>query len=228
MQVGHQISQQKKKGRPVGKRNLKDDILTSAINILSEKGDDELSLREISRRLNVTNVALFHYFSNKENLIAALALQGYEKLKGILKETETSSVHETPLNRLGLICQAYVEFAQTDEVFYRCMYHGLIRNFDHYPELQKGNQNCFDIIESAVIDIPGFSEDKLKVRTTSYTVSSLLHGTVTLLKDTRGHDILESKNLTSKTIISSLDQMLAQLISNSGHPLDQNSNIEYI
>jgi AcrR family transcriptional regulator len=64
----------RKPGRPPSKKGqaeprLKDTILKETILVLSEMGIPNFSLKEVSRRANITPAAIYYYFGNKKALI---------------------------------------------------------------------------------------------------------------------------------------------------------------
>lgn len=93
---------------------FKQRILDCAIEILKEEGIQGLSMRKISKRLDYTQGILYHYFKNKDELLAALTFQGYQGILQILQEVANPKLG--PSQQLGVTLKAYMEgmLAQPD------------------------------------------------------------------------------------------------------------------
>ena len=63
------------RGRPPRRdgRDTRAEILDAALDLFSEKGYDQTSLREIAEQVRITKAALYYYFPSKEALFATLA-----------------------------------------------------------------------------------------------------------------------------------------------------------
>ncbi|GAB1438733.1 TetR/AcrR family transcriptional regulator [Providencia sp.] len=74
---------ERKPGRPKTKQvNISSEsIISKAIDILSEKGIEQLSMRQIAKEMSITPMAIYHYFSDKNALIEAIADALYKDIK---------------------------------------------------------------------------------------------------------------------------------------------------
>jgi AcrR family transcriptional regulator len=84
-------------------------ILQAARALILEKGADKLSLREIARRIGYSPAGLYEYFGSKEEIVAAVAAEGFEQLHAYLNRVPNDL---PPMQRLVAIGLAYVQFAQ--------------------------------------------------------------------------------------------------------------------
>ena len=94
-------------------------LLRSAGNIMEKEGLEALSLREVARRAGVSHNAPYRHFAEREALLAALAVEGFERL-GVAqrKAAETGG-----LRAMG---EAYVQFALQNPQRFRLMFGGQI------------------------------------------------------------------------------------------------------
>lgn len=60
--------------------NLRKALIDAAIPLLAEKGISGLSIREVARQIGVGHAAPYRHFSNKNELIEAIAAVGYRQL----------------------------------------------------------------------------------------------------------------------------------------------------
>ncbi|MFA6765376.1 MAG: helix-turn-helix domain-containing protein, partial [Sphaerochaetaceae bacterium] len=61
-------------------QRMKDDILAAAREIANEEGYASISIRKIARKIEYTPSIIYHYFSNKEEILEHLLKSGYLKL----------------------------------------------------------------------------------------------------------------------------------------------------
>src|SRR5215210_5327 len=65
--------------------DLKATILAEAAVLVSQRGADGLSLRELARAAGVSHAAPAHHFTDRRGLFTALATEGFAMLAGALK-----------------------------------------------------------------------------------------------------------------------------------------------
>ncbi|MFH0521646.1 TetR/AcrR family transcriptional regulator [Streptomyces sp. M41] len=95
--------------RPYHHGDLRAALLAAAERTLREKGVGSLSLRELAREVGVSHAAPGRHFKDKQALLNALALAGYERLAQALS---TADDPELPLEpRLTSLARAYLGFA---------------------------------------------------------------------------------------------------------------------
>jgi AcrR family transcriptional regulator len=90
--------------------DLRAALLVQAESRLRERGVAGLSLRELARDLDVSPGAPGRHFESKQELLAALALRGYERLDRVTAAA-MSAAGDTFAARLDAAARAYVDFA---------------------------------------------------------------------------------------------------------------------
>lgn len=101
--------------------DLRAALLARAEETLREKGPAALSLRELARDLGVSHAAPSRHFKDKQALLDALALTGFERLTAVL-ESSQDGVEETFAKRLDAVARAYVGFALDNAELLDLMY----------------------------------------------------------------------------------------------------------
>jgi len=101
--------------------NLREALIKAAVALIGEAGPQAFTLREAARRAGVSHNAPYRHFASKEELLAAVAAEGFERLKGSMLRAMTPA--KSSRERLELCGCGYVEFAL------RCPHH-LVVMFD--------------------------------------------------------------------------------------------------
>jgi len=108
--------------------DLRAALLTRAEETLKEKGPAALSLRELARDLGVSHAAPSRHFKDKQALLDALALAGFDRLVATLAASGKAA-DESFADRLGKLARAYVGFATANPELLDLMY-----SVKHDPE----------------------------------------------------------------------------------------------
>lgn len=90
--------------------DLRTALLTRAEQTLREKGPAALSLRELARDIGVSHAAPSRHFKDKQALLDALALAGFERLHRELSESQEGA-GESFTDRIAAMARTYVAFA---------------------------------------------------------------------------------------------------------------------
>ncbi|MFG2530696.1 TetR/AcrR family transcriptional regulator [Streptomyces sp. NPDC048516] len=101
--------------------DLRAALLTRAEQTLREKGPGALSLRELARDLGVSHAAPSRHFKDKQALLDALALAGFDRLDEALAASRAAA-GEAFADRLGGLVRAYVDFAVANAELLDLMY----------------------------------------------------------------------------------------------------------
>src|SRR3954471_16858488 len=95
--------------RPYHHGDLRAALLAAAERPLRDRGAGALSLRELAREVGVSHAAPGRHFKDKQALLDALALAGYERLPGALESADDPGLPLEP--RLCGLAKTYVGFA---------------------------------------------------------------------------------------------------------------------
>ena len=97
--------------RPYHHGDLPNALRHAAADVIVERGLGNFSLREVARRAGVSHTAPAHHFGDMEGLLTSLATEGFETLTQAM-EHALAGLHD-PVERLAVMGETYVEFAQT-------------------------------------------------------------------------------------------------------------------
>lgn len=143
--------------------DLRRQLLAQAATISATIGPESITLRELARRAGVSHSAPVHHFGTRQNLLTALAADGFEALNGALTEY-SDDIHE-----MGI---AYVLWAIGHPGHYAVMWRP--RNLaDDNEQLNRLRNHAWTLL-SAAVSISASSETEVKVAT--YAAFAVVHG----------------------------------------------------
>jgi len=72
----------------LGTKNTREILLKNAINLFSQKGYSNTSIREIGKKAGISSSIIYHYFKNKEEMLFEIVHSSTKDLIRSLRETE--------------------------------------------------------------------------------------------------------------------------------------------
>ncbi len=129
------------------RKNLEEQLLRAAAEVVATKGVAALSLRELGRLTGVSRSAAYHYFSDKAALLARVGELGFQRLKDRIVAEAGSEAD--PVRRLKLGLAGYVAFAREDEHFFRMMFADVLDRPN--PGAVDGAGTVFDFSSEAAL-----------------------------------------------------------------------------
>ena len=97
---------------------LRAETLSAARELIREEGYEGLTLRKLAKRMECSPMALYSYFADKQALLIALALEGFEKLA----KRFSSAASRNPLTSLRKILLDYIAYAEENPFEYRILF----------------------------------------------------------------------------------------------------------
>jgi AcrR family transcriptional regulator len=133
--------------KPYHHGHLQDALLQAAIHLISETGPAGLSLREVARRAGVSHNAPYRHFQDREELLAAVAAQGFRELTQAM--LDGAAKQSTAMGRLKLAGLAYVEFALRRKEHFTVMFDAPLSK-RHIPISAEAGEQAFGTLVSLV------------------------------------------------------------------------------
>ncbi len=162
------------RSEPYHHANLRQTLLDAAVALIGEVGPRAFTLREVARRAGVSHNAPYRHFASKDELLAEVAAEGFDRLTASMQKSMARAT--SPRERLQECGCGYVAFAL------RWPQHFLVM-FD-LPQAPHGQekhhaagQNAFAVLEECIAaaqqsgDLP--AGDPLPL---AWTAWSLVHG----------------------------------------------------
>src|ERR1700746_1508362 len=113
--------------------NLKEALMRAALDLIAEKGPGGFTFAEAARWAGVSPAAPYRHFRDRDELLANVALRGFEQFEAALTRAWDDGRPEAfaALDRLG---KAYLAFARSEPAYYSAMFEAGIP-LDTSPEL---------------------------------------------------------------------------------------------
>ena len=97
-------------------------ILATSRELLDQGGPAALSMREVARRAGCTHQAPYHYFPNREAILAALVTEGFTGLADALHRARTDNAGADASGIVIATGSAYIDFALSNPGVFRIMF----------------------------------------------------------------------------------------------------------
>lgn len=109
--------------RERGREHVRTLILEAARDLLSEHGLGALSMRAIAERIEYSPGTIYLYFKDKDELIAEVVKQGFERLSAYAA-AELAALPETrrAAEQYGAMGRAYARFGIENTAYFRVMF----------------------------------------------------------------------------------------------------------
>lgn len=104
--------------RAEGKRAVRTALLSVASDLLEREGPQALSMRRIATLAGCSTGVLYSQFGGKEEIIAGLYDEGFERLQATLEAISTSD----PLEHVRELNRTYRKFARANPTHYSIMF----------------------------------------------------------------------------------------------------------
>jgi len=131
--------------------DLKNALIQAGIDILAEDGISRLSLRKVAKRAGASHNAPYAHFRDKQALVAAISMEGYQRLY-----TELTRIDQVfqgdPLKRLVEVARSYVQFSILDPAHFKITFSGVIDKENEYPAFVEIAQKSFTFLTNLAAD----------------------------------------------------------------------------
>lgn len=129
-----------RRAKPYHHENLRGVLLEAAIRLIAEVGPTAFTLREVARRAGVSHNAPYRHFRDRDDLMAAVATQGYRELTQAMVQAAGSKTDA--LERLKHAGLGYVAFALRRPEHFTVMFDAPMSERKH-PESAKAAKQAF-------------------------------------------------------------------------------------
>src|SRR5580700_6732697 len=127
--------------------NLREALIRAALELIAKKGTAGFTFAEAARFAGVSPAAPYRHFRDRDELMASVALRGFEQFEAVLERAWNDGRPDAllGLDRLG---KAYLEFARAQPAFYSAMFEaGVPVSAD--PALRKASEAALAVLRGA-------------------------------------------------------------------------------
>ncbi len=122
--------------------DLQSCLITTATTMISEEGIEALSLRKLALRIGVSRTAAYHHFKDKNDLLSAIAAQGFCSWQKQVEQIFNNS-EQNDKEKYQAFVHHYVHFATQNAAIYKLMFGSTLWKKDN--EKQNSSQNLIDV-----------------------------------------------------------------------------------
>jgi len=170
------------RARPYHHGDLRHALLAEAARLVESEGLRALTLRELARRLGVSHAAPVNHFADKDQLLLALAAEGFEELS---TDLEAALRAGSPAARLRQTGRAYIHFALRRPGHFRVMFGQGYMKEVRPPQLLDSGSRAYGFLQTAVTAVlpPARARSAARVNEAAFFAWSTVHGAATLILD---------------------------------------------
>ncbi len=158
--------------------NLRNTLIEAALEILNTDGIEALSLRRVARDSFVSQAAPYSHFRDKNDLMAAIAETGFQKLA--LQMAEEATGANTTQIQIEKLITSYINFATRNKSLFQLMYSRELSDMKDHPTLAMTAGKSYSLISTALSKRNNQEED---TRFLTVSIWSLCHGLTSLIID---------------------------------------------
>lgn len=170
-----------RRAAPYHHGDLRRALIDVTVQLIREGGVAAVSMREVAGRLGVTMGAPYHHFRDKDELLAAVAAQGFQRLRAeILQALECAPQRPGP-EQLQEMARAYIHFATQNAAEYSAMFLPQFRDRPRFPELHAVGGESFELLATFLREALALDGEQAMLR--AVALWSRWHGFACLVND---------------------------------------------
>lgn len=96
-------------------------LIAAAVEMITQQGLESITMRSLSEWIGVSRTAAYRHFENKEALLTATAIAGFDQF-GLALHTARNNKSLDEIARFKEMGKAYLEFAIQNPAYYQLMF----------------------------------------------------------------------------------------------------------
>jgi AcrR family transcriptional regulator len=156
-------------------QNLREACIQEAMRIIETDGIEQLSMREVSRRLGISHQAPYKHFPSRDHILAEILARSFEDFARHLEARQRSADPHADLQAMGY---AYLTYAAQHPLQYRLMFGMPLPDAAQHPQMMEKAGQAFSLLRDVLSRLEGrpyLDGDALYVWATMHGLASLLH-----------------------------------------------------
>ena len=127
--------------------NLREALIQAALELIAQKGPAGFTFAEAARHAGVSQAAPYRHFRDRDELMASVALRGFEQFEAALARGWDDGRPE-PIAALVRLGKIYLEFARAHPAYYAAMFEAGIP-VAATPPLREASDRAFAALRGA-------------------------------------------------------------------------------
>lgn len=158
--------------------DLRRRVLDASLALIDSAGLEAFSMREVARRAGVSHQAPYHYFADREAIMAAIVAEGFAQLREELLAAGIGI--SDPHQRLTALGKAYLAFAMSQPAHFKLMFRSEWVDAEKHAQAGACAQDAFSVLSEVIDALTADGPEEEESRTLLLTAWSLAHGMATL------------------------------------------------
>ena len=172
--------------KPYHHGDLRITLLQAATDLIAEGGVESLSIRKLADKAGVSRTAPYHHFKDKNELLCAIAEQGFHLQDQLIEALNENAKELNPVEQFERYVITYIRFADEQRETYDLMCgRDIWKTGAPTPTLQEVSRNSFRILLNWVEELQaeGVFEPSLPALRIAQSAWASIHGLCRLFND---------------------------------------------
>jgi len=158
--------------------DFRERLCEAAERLFAERGPDAVTMRQLAAELGVSPMTPYRYFEDKEDILAAVRTNGFNRFAQALEIARSST--KGARARASAVGEAYVTFALDHPHSYKLMFDFNQPHVDKYPDLVEAGQRAQKTMTGYIEDAMAEGLMRGDAREIGLMFWAAIHGTVIL------------------------------------------------
>lgn len=189
--------------------DLREACVAAARAAIAEEGLENLSLRDVARRLGVSHQAPYKHFPSRDALLAEVMRRCFAEFAAHLDGRKRS---EVPMEDLGALGERYLSFALEQPLEYRLMFGTPWPHAEGREALLADAHHAFDILRGVLHRLHG-SEPATRDRADldALFVWTSMHGIASMLQSNVMEDLALKRSVMKGAVAHAMERICVAL-----------------
>lgn len=184
--------------------DVREACVVAARAAIAEHGVENLSLRDVARRLGVSHQAPYKHYANRDALLAEVMRRCFEHFA---QHLDARKHNELPHEDMSAMGRAYLEYAQANPLEYRLMFGTPWPAAAEHPGLVRDAQHAFGLLKLALKRTHGAKASSQAIELDALFIWSALHGLSSILQS----NAIDSLGLSQSVLKKSPTHVLQRI-----------------
>ncbi|MDI1261112.1 TetR/AcrR family transcriptional regulator [Aquabacterium sp.] len=192
----------KKTPPPAVPLELREACVIAAREVIAEKGVENLSLRDVARKLGVSHQAPYKHYPSRDHLLAEVMRRCFQRFA---QHLDARGQFDDPKEDLAALGRQYLSYAREHPLEYRLMLEIPWPESAEHPDLIRDAVHTFDILRKVLRRLHGDSAaSQDRVDLDALYIWSTVHG----LAGVMNGDCIDKLKLKPKVLTQAIEHLI--------------------